>query len=348
MTQTLFPFRVSELLETLLAGEDLSNAQATEAMTAMVEGRVEPAGMAALLTALRAKGEKEQEIAAFASVLRTRTIHIPAPDNTLDTCGTGGDKSDTFNISTAAALVAAAMGIPVAKHGNRSISSRSGSADVLRVLGVNVEASPDTVVSCVRDVGIGFLFAPALHPGMKHAAPVRKELGIRTVFNLLGPLANPARAKRQLLGVFAPRYCSTFARVLQLMGSEKALVVCGTGPGGTGHLDEVSPWGPTQVARLEHGKLVEETFDPTQVGVHPPEADALAAKDPEDSARIIGDVLEGKAGPAFDTVVLNASAAAQAAGKAESWQQGVDLAKEVLVSGKAKSTLEKLIQASNR
>lgn len=341
------PYAVAPVVEQMLKGEHLSSDAAREAMLAIVEGRMPPVSLASFLTALRSKGEHVEELAAFASVMREKAVRIQAPEGVLDTCGTGGDKSETFNISTVTALVAAAMGIPIAKHGNRSVSSKSGSADVLRVLGVNVEAGTAQVERCIREAGIGFLFAPALHPGMKHAVPVRKELGIRTVFNLLGPLSNPAQAKRQLLGVFDPQWCEPFANVLNRMGSEAALVVCGAGPGGEGNLDEVSTWGPTTVARLANGSVSVETFEPSKVGISQPSADALAAKDPDDSAGIIRAVLKGETGPARDVVLVNGAAAAQAAGKASSWDEGMTLAAEALDSGKAADVLQKLAALSN-
>ena len=340
-------FSVTPHLERLLEMRDLDPAAAREVMLAIVEGRVAPASMAALLTALRAKGEQEAEIAAFAQVLREHAVRIQAPEGTLDTCGTGGDGSATFNISTATALVAAGMGIPVAKHGNRSVSSRSGSSEVLKALGVNVEAPPGTVERCLREACIGFLFAPALHPGMKHVAPVRRELGIRTVFNLLGPLANPARARRQLLGVFDPRWCEPFARVLQRMGSEAALVVCGTGPGGEGHLDEISTWGPTTVARLKDGRVSRERIDAGELGLAPPPPSALTVDGPEASARIIREVLDGKKGPAREIVLVNAAGAALAAGRATSWQDGLQQATAAIDGGRPRAALVRLVEISN-
>jgi len=238
------------------------------------------------------------------------------------------------------------MGIPVAKHGNRSVSSKSGSSEVLKVLGVNIEAPVPVIERCLREAGIGFLFAPALHPGMKHAGPVRRELGIRTVFNLLGPLSNPARAKRQLLGVFEPRLCEVFARVLQALGSEAALVVCGAGPQG-GWLDEVSIFGPTTFARLQAGVVQAETFDASALSFARPAADALAAQSPEASAAIIRNVLDGQIGPAREIVLANAAAAALAAGRVNTWLEGTALAAESLDSGRARTALENLVRLSN-
>lgn len=342
------PFAVAPHLESLLARRELTPAAAREVMEAIMAGRVGTASMAAFLTALRAKGETENEIAAFASVLREKAVHVQAPPGTLDTCGTGGDRSDTFNISTAVALVVAGTGIPVAKHGNRSVSSRSGSADVLKVLGVNIEAPVPVLERCLREVGLAFLFAPAHHPGLKHAAPVRREMGIRTVFNLLGPLANPALAKRQLLGVFDPQWCEIFARVLKQLGSESAVVVCGVGPGGHACLDEVSTWGPTTIARLRDGEVRHETLDPASLGFQPPLSGALSVDSPEASARMVRTVLDGAKGPARDIVCLNAAAAAQVAGKAGNWQEGLRCAQKSIDDGRANEVLRKLIEESNR
>jgi len=347
MSETPAPYVVTPLLEKLLARQDLTPAEARDIMTAIMQGRVAAPGLAAFLTALRAKGEREAEIAAFAAVLREKAVRIHAPPGALDTCGTGGDKSDTFNISTCTAFVAAGMGIPVAKHGNRSVSSRSGSSEVLKTLRVNLEAPLAVVERCLKEAGICFLFAPLHHPGMKHAAPVRKELGIRTVFNLLGPLANPAGAKHQLLGVFEPNLCEVFARVLKELGSERAMLVCGSGPGGKGCLDEISIFGPTTVVRLEGGETRKETFDAESVGIQRPDAAALAADGPEASAQIIREVLEGKPGPARDIVLLNASAAAQVCGLAKNWQKGLACAAESIDSGKARRALEALVTLSN-
>jgi len=340
-------FVITPFLETLLAGGELAYADAKIVMEAVVGGRVAPPALGAFLAALRAKGESTLEIAAFAEVMREHAVRIQAPEGALDTCGTGGDKSDTFNISTATALVAAGMGIPVAKHGNRSVSSKSGSADVLTVLGVHIEASTQVVERCIREAGIGFLFARSLHPGMKHAAPVRAAMGVRTVFNLLGPLSNPARAHLQLLGVFDPQWCRPFAEALSRLGSTSAMVVCGAGPGGTGHLDEVSTWGPTKVARLKDGEVSMEKIEPKSLGIEPPAPDALAVGSAEESARVIRDVLDGKEGPARDIVVLNAAAAAMVAGKANHWAEGVALASTSLDEGRGREVLEKLAAISN-
>lgn len=281
-------------LETLLARQDLTPEAATEVAEAIIAGKVGEASIAALLMALRIKGESVAEIAAFAKVMRTNATPVQAPPGTLDTCGTGGDRSGTFNISTAAALVAAGMGIPVAKHGGRSVSSSAGSADVLKALGVNTDATPACIEQCIKEAGIGFMFAPAHHPGMKHVAPVRKELGVRTIFNLLGPLANPAGAKLQLLGVCEPAWCEKLAAVLKLLGSESAMVVCGAGPEGLGYLDEVSTFGPTKIARLDNGQVTLEEIEAKTLGFESPRRQDLLVSNAEESAALITAVLNGK------------------------------------------------------
>jgi anthranilate phosphoribosyltransferase len=341
-------FAVQPLLERLLADQDLEDAAAREFMEAAMAGRVPPSSLAAFLMALRAKGESESELAAFAAVLREKAVRVQAPPGTLDTCGTGGDRSATFNISTAVALTVAGMGVPVAKHGNRSVSSHSGSADALKVLGVNIEASVPVLERCLRECGLAFLFAPAHHPSLKHAAGVRRELGVRTVFNLLGPLANPALARRQLLGVFEPRWCEAFARVLKRLGSEAAVVASGVGPEGRGHLDEVSTWGPTTLAWLKDGQVRTESFEARSLGFAPPPPGSLNVKTPEESARKVREVLAGKPGPAREIVLANAAAAAQVAGRANSWNDGVTLAAEALDGARAAKVLERLIALSNQ
>jgi anthranilate phosphoribosyltransferase len=348
MSEGTSAFPLTAQLEALLAGRDLSGPEATAVFEAIVGGQVGASSMGAFLTALRMKGESPAELAAFAAVMRAHARRISAPPGTLDTCGTGGDGAQTFNISTAVALVLAGMGVPVAKHGNRAVSGNSGSADVLRVLGVNVDASLEIVQCCLREVGMCFLFAPLFHPGMKHASPIRKELGIRTVFNLLGPLSNPAGSDRQLVGVFSARWCRPLAEALRTLGSRRALVVCGPGPDGRGSLDEISLWGPTHAARLnEAGAIIEEEIDPAALGFAAPPAAALNVTSAEGSAKIIRSVLAGRPGPARDAVLLNAAAAAQVAGRAGSWEQGLTAAAAALDEGKATAALERLVKASN-
>jgi anthranilate phosphoribosyltransferase len=316
-------------------------------MEAIIDGRVPPASVAAFAMALRMKGESIDELAGFASVMRDRAVPIAAPAGALDTCGTGGDGSGTFNISTAVAIVVAGMGATVAKHGGGSASSATGSADVLSSLGVNIHATPAQVECCLSQAGIGFLFAQTFHPGMKHVAAVRRELGVRTVFNLLGPLSNPARAKHQLLGVLHPDLCEKFARVLQRLGSESALIVCGTLGESQHYLDEISISGPTTVARLQNNEIKVVTLDPRKFGIPTADAAELKATGAEHSAQIIRGVLDGKSGPARDIVVLNAAAAAQIVGRAATWAGGLEIAQEAIDSGKAREALQRLIQFSN-
>jgi len=339
--------RITPYLEALLARKDLSDSLAAVLMTAIIEGRVGAVSIAAVAMALRAKGESVAELAAFAKVMRAHAVSIAAPEEALDVVGTGGDKSETFNVSTATAFVAAGLGIPIAKHGGRSVSSRTGSADVFTALGVKIEAPPLVIARCIKEAGIGFMYAPRYHPGMRYAAPVRKELGVRTVFNLLGPLSNPAGAKLSLLGVYDPSLCEKFAQVLKLLGARAAMVVCGAGPGGTGFLDEMSTFGPTTVARLRDGNIAMEQVDAQQFGLAVPAKEALYAADAAASARIIREVLNGQKGPARDIVVLNAAAAALVAGKAADWAEGLRAAERSIDEGRAAAALENLVRITN-
>jgi len=332
------------ILTSLLEGKDLPREQAIALMRAIMGGEVPPFRLAGILAALRAKGETAAEIAGFARVMREGALGIN-PDKTglLDTCGTGGDGSGTFNISTATALVAAAMGIPVAKHGNRAVSSRCGSADVLEALGVNLDLEPGPVAELIDEVGIGFLYAPVLHPAMKHAMPVRRELGVRTVFNVLGPLTNPAGADRQLLGVFDPALCETLCQVLRELGSEKAFVVHGAGG-----LDEVSLLGSTTVAALVDGKVRTFGFQPEQAGLELCHPEDLAGGDPATNAGIIQAIFTGETGPRADAVLLNAGFAAMLGDLAADVRAGVDLARDTIASGKAADLLDRFVTASQR
>jgi anthranilate phosphoribosyltransferase len=332
------------VLNSLLDGRHLAMEQAGDLMSAVMAGEVPPFRLAAILAALRAKGETVAEIAGFARAMRDGSLRI-SPDRTglLDTCGTGGDCSGTFNISTATALVAAALGIPVAKHGNRAVSSRCGSADVLEALGVNLDLAPGRVAALIDEVGIGFLFAPGLHPAMKHAMPVRRELGVRTVFNILGPLTNPAGADRQLLGVFDPSLCEPVCRVLRELGSKRAFVVHGAGG-----LDEVSLLGPTTVAALDAGEIATFTFRPEEAGLEACRPKDLAGGDPADNAAIILGVMEGGTGPRTDAVLLNAGFAAMLGGLVNDVRSGVDLARDALAEGRAADLLDRFAAASRQ
>jgi len=290
--------------------------------------------------ALRIKGETVDEIAAAATVMRELSSKVTIQDaaHLIDTCGTGGDGIQTFNVSTVSAFVAAAAGAKVAKHGGRSVSSTCGSADVLEALGVNVNQTPEQVASCVNQIGVGFMFAPNHHSAMKHSAPVRRELGVRTMFNLLGPLTNPANAKRQVMGVFSAALTSKLAHVLQQLGSEHVMVVCGADG-----MDEISFAGDTFVAELKNGQVREYTVNPKQFGLGLHDVASIKVADASASKAMILDVLAGKAGAARDIVLLNAGAAIYVAGLVDSLQDGIAKAAETLDSGKARQKLEQLI-----
>jgi len=323
-------------------GRDLTEEQMQAAVGAVMDGEAGEAQTAALLTALRMKGEAVSEIVGAAQAMIERCARVPCTrTGLLDTCGTGGDGLQTFNISTAAAIVVAAAGVPVAKHGNRSVSSSSGSADVLAALGVNLDLSPEQVGRCIDELGIGFCFAPLVHGAMKHAAPVRRQLGIRTIFNLLGPLTNPAGAEHQLLGVNAPEAGEKLSQALQRLGRTRAVVVCGNG-----ELDEVSLWGETtawmiegETLRLEHWNA--ETFGLTECHVK-----ELKVASPQQSAAVIRDVLSGNEGPARDIVLANSAAALLAAHRSQNLQEGVAAAREAIDSGAAQRLLERFAEHS--
>jgi anthranilate phosphoribosyltransferase len=316
----------------------LSSEDAAAAMREIMDGEATPAQIAGLLAALRVRGEAVEEITGFATVMRDKCVRIhPRRPDLVDTCGTGGDRVKTFNISTIAALVAAGAGVAVAKHGNRSVTSRCGSADVLEALGVNLAPPPEVVQACIDEIGIGFLFAPAFHPAMKHAVPVRRELGIRTVFNVLGPLTNPAGARAQVLGVFAPEWTEPLAHVLCNLGAARAFVVHGMDG-----LDEISTLGETRVAEVKDGRVTSFSLRAKQVGLDTATADDLAGADAEASAQIALAVLKGEQGPRRDIVVLNAAAAIVAGGRAETLEEGVAAAARSIDSGAAADTLERL------
>jgi anthranilate phosphoribosyltransferase len=328
----------------LLRREDLKNSEAHDLMSAIMAGELSGAEIGAVLVALRMKGETVTEIAGFAAAMREKAVPIsPGREGLVDTCGTGGDSRQTFNISTATALVAAAMGVPVAKHGNRAVSSSCGSADVLEALGVRIELEPEEVAGLIDEVGIGFLFAPRHHPAMKHAAPVRKQLGIRTVFNLLGPLTNPAGVKRQLLGVFAPDLTEPVCRVLGDLGAERAFVVHGRD--GT---DEVSIAGETVVSEWSDGRVRTYEFTPEDAGLRRAGLDEIGGGSSAENAAHILHVLNGNGGPRSDAVLLNTGFVAVLGGRAGDVAHGVDLAREAIESGDAQRLLEDLRRASSR
>ncbi|HQN64786.1 MAG TPA: anthranilate phosphoribosyltransferase [Methylophilus sp.] len=333
-----------EALNLLLNCQDLSHGQMLDVMQQVMGGELTPAQISALLIALRMKGEMVDEIAAAATVMRQLSTKVDVSDKThlVDTCGTGGDGIQTFNVSTVAAFVAAAAGAKVAKHGGRSVSSTSGSADVLEALGVNVNQSPEQVANSVNEIGIGFMFAPNHHSAMRHAAPVRRELGVRTLFNLLGPLTNPASAKRQVMGVFDRELTGKLAKVLQKLGSEHVLVVHGADG-----MDEISFSGDTFVAELKDGKVSEYIVNPSQFDMSLHELKDIRIQSAEESKAMIMDVLEGKHGAARDIVLLNSGAAIYVAGLEASIKAGIQRAAEVIDNGAALQKLMQLVQLTN-
>lgn len=328
----------------LIAGEDLTGEEMREAFEMIMEGNATDAQIGAFLAALAAKGETVTEIAAAATVMREKVTPILAPSDrvVLDTCGTGGDKLHTFNISTAAAIICAAGGATVAKHGNRSVTSSSGSAEVLAELGVNVNASVATVQKCIDKCNIGFCFAPLLHGAMKHAIGPRKQLGVRTIFNILGPLTNPASARRQVMGVFNRELTGKLARVLGALGSEHALVVHGSDG-----LDEITLTGDTFVGEWHHGKFRELVLKPQDFGVAPIRLEEIQVNSPAESADMIRHVLGGKPSPARDIACVNAAAACHVGGRSADPKKGMRLCAEVIDTGKAADTLRRLVDVSN-
>jgi len=334
------PAWFTDLFSRLLAGEDLEPGRVTEAVRDLVAGRVEDALAGAFLTALRMKGESAGEIAAAALVLREQMVRlVPVSGPVLDTCGTGGDESGTFNISTAAALVAAGAGVPVVKHGNRAVSSRSGSADVLVALGVDIESGPEWSQRCLDRVGFGFCFAPHFHLGMAHVAKLRRKLGVRTLFNLVGPLANPASADYQLLGVGKPELLDPLAGALARLGVRRAVLVCSTDG-----LDEVSLAAPTMVRVVEGEGFEAREWAPADFGLAPARPDELRADGPAESAGVIRAVLDGRDGPARRIVLANAAAALWTAGAVPSLRAGVERAAAALSAGTPRAVLEQLVR----
>ncbi|MYF93736.1 MAG: anthranilate phosphoribosyltransferase [Gemmatimonadetes bacterium] len=334
---------IQEAIGDLIAGADLGRAKMRAVMEQIMSGQATDAQIGAFLVALRIKGETIDEIAGGAEVMREKATPIVTvrPD-LIDTCGTGGDDSGTFNISTTVAFVACGAGLAVAKHGTRSISSQCGSSDVLTALGVNVEATPEKVGECIDEVGIGFLFAIALHGAMKHAIGPRRELATRTVFNILGPLTNPAGAKRQLLGVFDGALTEALAGVLRELGSDQVLVVHGSDG-----LDEITLTGPTQVSELRDGQISTRQIHPRDFGLQTVSAEALKGGDADYNARILRGVLDGEEGPQRDVVLLNAAAAMVVGGLAEDITAGLEVARESIDSGKARHALDRLVEVSN-
>ena len=332
---------IQEAIQMLVDGESLTADQATAAMNEIMTGEATPAQVGSFLTALRIKGETVDEIAGMARVMREKSLHVSVDGNVVDTCGTGGDGSGSFNISTTAAFVVAGAGVTVAKHGNRAMSGSTGSADVLEALGVKIALSPESVARCLNEAGFGFMFAQGYHPSMRFAAGPRREIGIRTVFNILGPLTNPAGADRQVIGIADPSMADRMARVLGQLGSRKALVVHGSDG-----MDEITITGPSTVWQLENGEVTEFEVTPGDLGVSVSSADSIRATSAEHSARIARSVLSGDSGPARDVVLLNAAAALVAADRSDSLASGVEVAARSIDSGDAQARLDAVVELS--
>ena len=330
------------LIAKVATGASLTREEATTAFDRMMSGEATPSQMGGLLMAMRVRGETVDEITGAVTTMRAKMLGVKAPSDAVDVVGTGGDASGSYNISTCAAFIVAGAGVPVAKHGNRALSSKSGAADVLQALGVKIELNADQVGACIRDAGIGFMFAPAHHPAMKNVGPTRVELGTRTIFNLLGPLSNPASVKRQMVGTFSRHWIEPMAQVLNNLGSEAAWVVHGSDG-----LDEITTAGPTSVAELKNGKV--RTFDtaPEDAGLERVEAVALRGGDAEHNATALLDVLKGKRGPFRDVALLNAAAALIVAGRAGDLREAAAIAAKAIDSGEAEGRLDRLIAVSN-
>ena len=332
---------IQDAIQMLVDGESLSADQASAVMNEIMTGEATPAQVGSFLTALRMKGETVDEIAGMARVMREKSLHVSVDGPVVDTCGTGGDGSGSFNISTTAAFVVAGAGVTVAKHGNRAMSGSTGSADVLESLGVKIALSPESVARCLNEVGFGFMFAQGYHPSMRFVAGPRREIGIRTVFNILGPLTNPAGADRQVIGIADPSMADRMARVLGQLGSRKALVVHGSDG-----MDEITITGPSTVWQLENGEVTEFEVSPGDLGLSISSADSIQATSAEHSARIVRSVLAGESGPARDVVLLNAAAALVAADRSDSLAAGVELAARSIDSGDAQAKLNAVVELS--
>ena len=334
---------IQEAIESVVAGRSLSMEDAAQAMNEIMTGDATPAQFGAFVTALRLKGETPDEVAGMARVMREKSLHVEVDGPLVDTCGTGGDASGTFNISTTAGFVVAGAGVKVAKHGNRAMSGACGSADVLEELGVQIDLGPEGVKRCLDEVGFGFMFAQKFHPSMRFAAGPRREIGIRTVFNILGPLTNPAGANAQLIGVADPAVGETMADVLGRLGSSHALVVHGSDG-----LDELTLGGETQVWELRDGAVSTSTVTPEDLGLGRVQPDELRVGSPEESAAVLRSVLDGSAGPARDMVLANAAGALLAADRVTTLKEGVAVAAESIDSGVARGKLDALVELSQR
>jgi anthranilate phosphoribosyltransferase len=334
---------IKDAIAILVDDEELTGEQVREVAFEILGGEASSSQIAAFITALRIRGESVEHLAAFASAMREKAQHITPPAGiVLDTCGTGGDAMGTFNVSTTAALIASAGGVNVAKHGNRAVSSKCGSADVLAELGVKIDASLDVMQRCLHEIGFCFLFAPTYHTAMKHAVEPRREVGIRSIFNMIGPLSNPAGATHQLVGVYKPELTETFAEVLHKLGVVRALVV----HGGDG-LDELTITSATQVSELRDGRIHTWTVAPGDFDIEPAELGDLIVESVSDAAELMRNILNGETGPCADMALLNAGAALYVAGKTASIEEGYALARDVVASGKAIEKLEALVRMTN-
>jgi len=330
------------LIGKVATGASLTRQESAGAFDSMMSGEATPSQMGGLLMGLRMRGETVDEITGAVTTMRAKMLRVEAPPDAIDVVGTGGDASGSYNISTCAAFIVAGAGIPVAKHGNRALSSRSGAADVLGALGVKIDLAPEAITRCIREAGIGFMFAPAHHPAMKHVGPTRIELGTRTIFNLLGPLSNPAGVKRQMVGVFSRQWVEPLANVLKNLGSERAYVVHGSDG-----LDEITTSGPTSVAALENGKVTTFEIKPEDVGFAVAKPEQLRGGDAAANAAALMDVLRGRQGPFRDVAIFNAAAALVVAGKAKDLKEGVAVATKSVDSAEAEGRLDRLIAVSN-
>ena len=334
---------LKSIIAKVAAGEKLTRAEAQDAFGVIMSGEATPVQIGAFLTALRLRGETIDEIAGAVATMRAKMTPVEAPPDAMDVVGTGGDSSGSYNISTATAFVVAGAGVPVAKHGNRALSSKSGAGDTLTALGVRIDLPPERIAASIREAGIGFMFAPAHHAAMKHVGPARAELGFRTVFNLIGPLSNPASVKRYLLGVFSPDWVEPLANVLMSLGAERAWVVHGHGG-----LDEISIAGESTVAAVENGKVTTFTVHPEDAGLRVRPIEEIRGGDASYNAEALRAVLSGAANAYRDTVILNAAAALVVAGKAKTVREGAALAAAIIDEGRARDRLERLIAVSNR
>jgi anthranilate phosphoribosyltransferase len=334
--------RFRALLGKVATGAQLTREEAAHAFDKMMSGEATPAQMGGLLMGLRIRGETVDEITGAVATMRGKMLTVEAPAGAIDVVGTGGDAAGSYNISTCAAFIVAGAGVPVAKHGNRALSSKSGAADVLGALGVKIDLEPPAISRCIKEAGIGFMFAPSHHPAMKHVGPTRVELGTRTIFNLLGPLSNPAGVKRQLVGVFARPWIEPLAKVLAALGSERAWVVHGSDG-----LDEITTSGATFVAELDKGKVKTFEITPEEAGLKRVKPEALKGGEPALNAMALKAVLDGMPGPFRDVALLNAAAALVVAGKAKNIAEGAKLAAKSIESGAAKARLDKLVAISN-